>query len=1223
MMRSRLSVISATIFALVCGIVGFGAVPADQVFAFPRICAKNSTRTSTERWRAYRSTLSKDSRSAGECIANYEADQNRGRIVKHLTDPRARIDGAVYDTSVPQEATAQARLIVRLAGTNGTSVPANIQWETQMPDSKQRLDLMTYDPENEDVAVKVLEIKGSWQGSLKAAQDQAQKYVDQIKSATGRTVELWNLEGYEDTFYRGSPCKKDPSKLDGWKYTVGPVKGYEGVLLVKRERLECEKESSADPTEKEEREKLEDAKDLIAEDEDLPSDFDLSKDRDGNGKPDGEDLLELLLGDDDETLDRSMWPKWFATRFSDKLIREASARAELVLLGRNLNRLEKVISREVLERSLETAFRLAVSSPERISIELFESKMTRLLAGAEISRPLSSVVGKATAQKLKVGAIKGAATKIVEKGGVKMVTTTISEAAAKQFAKILGKYLMRLGITSPVAAIPVVGQALVAALDVWFTIELLLDLAELTGFNVWGDPHLATLDGLYYNLQSAGEFTLLRTGMGAEVQGRFEPLHGSTRVSQTTAIAVSYGGDRVEVQQTGLLVNGQQTSPADGETVVTDGGLAVSKRNGKWIVYTPGGLSVVGRQPSEMRVFGDPAAGATGLLGNNDGDPSNDLVSSQGVAVNAGNHTALHGWFADSWRISQENSSFTYAAGKNTASYTDKQFPSDIAQISDFSAEEIEAATAKCVEAGVEQGATMEACVLDTLVTGNDAFVQAAAATKALVDRAAVSFDENGVFLQTYDGQINSSMAHKTVVAVDQRSRAVGPFFDNQPYDFAVLSMPRHDKVELNLRLIVLGWASVGMGANISVADQPAVRILFDGQGTVTEGADRATIASDGEGLTVNGLPYRAFKVSMQVNHHGDSLKAKIAPQSISSVLGRGLAVDSVELRLDTKPADVASGLVIPFTAGSDVGSGLGVLETAGSEDIYDFELSEETDLLLQPSTGDVRVRLMRDNAVIAPQLGGRELLYRDLAPGSYRLSITSDRGAVESYHVNVIKRPEPQVFEYVVGESVEAGKVGGRPVEGAGRLETSASKDVYEFSVPEGGVTLVVDGDIWLDRSKLVEVSTGREIGRMNGHREYVVSGGRYQVVVEYPGRKMDYWFKTLVKPEAQVFEYVVGESVEAGKVGGRPVEGAGRLETSASKDVYEFSVPEGGVTLVVDGDIWLDRSKLVEVSTGREIGRMNGHREYVVSGGRYQVVVEYPGRKMDYWFRTAIKPM
>lgn len=1125
MMRSRLSVISATILALVSGLVGVVGLSETPASANPKPCRNNSMRKTTVKWSTERAaTRPPGFRHGGECIANYETQQNRGYIVRHLNDRRVALDHAVYDLWAPQEATAQARLIARLAGPSGLTVPLNIQWETGMPDSRQRLDVMTYDPTAVEGVVSVLELKGVWrEGGMERAQKQLDSYLDQIHSATGRPTRRWVLEGYRDVFYRGVRCNDGSTNVDGWKYTVKPDSNFSGVMSIARERVMCGTKTSLSPDDEKNLLAVADAKDALADGEGWPANVSLFRDGDGSGLLDSLELLRVATGSDDDEdgedgeggrFDPGIWTEEILRRMLSGRHLKPSDFDDIDKIDRGLRKLKKTVGKELTKDSFELAARLVGPVNQRISMAMFEAKMARLMTGATISRPLSSVVGNKAAQKMVSGAIKGTGTRIVEKSGTKIVVSTLSETAARQLAKIMGKYLMRLGVSAPAAGIPVVGPGLMVILDVWFTIELLLDLAELTGFNVWGDPHLATLDGLYYNLQSAGEFTLLRTGMGAEVQGRFEPLPGSTRVSQTTAIAVSYGGDRAEVQQNRLLVNGQQTSPVDGETVVTDGGLAVSKRNGKWVIYTPGGLSVVGRQPSEMQVFADPAAGATGLLGNNDGDPSNDLVSSQGVAVNAGNHAALHGWFADSWRISQENSSFTYAAGKNTASYTDKQFPSDIAQISDFSAEEIEAATAKCVEAGVEQGATMEACVLDTLVTGNDAFVQAAAATKALVDRAAVSFDENGVFLQTYDGQINSSMAHKTVVAVDQRSRAVGPFFDNQPYDFAVLSMPRHDKVELNLRLIVLGWASVGMGANISVADQPAVRVLFDGQGSVTEGADRATIVGDGEGRTVNGLPYRAFKVSMQVNHYGDSLKAKIAPQSISSVLGRGLAVDSVELRLDTKPADVASGLAIPFTAGSDVGSGMGVLETAGSEDIYDFELSEETDLLLQPSTGDVRVRLMRDNAVIAPQSGGSELLYRDLAPGNYRLSITSDRGAVESYHVNVIRRPEPQVFEYVVGESVEAGKVGGRPVEGAGRLETSASKDVYEFSVAEGGVTLVVDGSDWLYGSKLVEVSTGREIGRMNGHREYVVSGGRYQVVVESPGRKLDYWFRTAIKP-------------------------------------------------------------------------------------------------------------
>ena len=86
----------------------------------------------------------------------------------------------------------------------------------------------------------------------------------------------------------------------------------------------------------------------------------------------------------------------------------------------------------------------------------------------------------------------------------------------------------------------------------------------------------------------------------------------------------------------------------------------------------------------------------TGLLGNHDGDPLNDLVTRDGQAAQYGTDRGfLHGPFADAWRISQEQSLFTYAAGETTASFDDRDFPREI-RFSDYPADEVADARAAC-----------------------------------------------------------------------------------------------------------------------------------------------------------------------------------------------------------------------------------------------------------------------------------------------------------------------------------------------------------------------------------------------------------------------------------------------------------------------------------------------------------------------------------------------
>ena len=64
----------------------------------------------------------------------------------------------------------------------------------------------------------------------------------------------------------------------------------------------------------------------------------------------------------------------------------------------------------------------------------------------------------------------------------------------------------------------------------------------------WGDPHLETLDGGYYDFQGAGEFTLVRSDNGdVDVQVRATPSSVPGSVAANTAVAMRLGSTKVEI----------------------------------------------------------------------------------------------------------------------------------------------------------------------------------------------------------------------------------------------------------------------------------------------------------------------------------------------------------------------------------------------------------------------------------------------------------------------------------------------------------------------------------------------------------------------------------------------------------------------------------------------------------------------------------------------------
>jgi hypothetical protein len=115
----------------------------------------------------------------------------------------------------------------------------------------------------------------------------------------------------------------------------------------------------------------------------------------------------------------------------------------------------------------------------------------------------------------------------------------------------------------------------------------------------------------------------------------------------------------------------------------------------------------------------------TGLLGNNDGDKANDPIvrgTSKVLSVTP-EYDELYTSFADSWRISQQESLHDYNEDETTASMSNRAFP-------DRSAPPIEpkalaTAEATCKAGGILSLALLKNCAFDLAATGNQRYVRA------------------------------------------------------------------------------------------------------------------------------------------------------------------------------------------------------------------------------------------------------------------------------------------------------------------------------------------------------------------------------------------------------------------------------------------------------------------------------------------------------------------
>ncbi len=246
------------------------------------------------------------------------------------------------------------------------------------------------------------------------------------------------------------------------------------------------------------------------------------------------------------------------------------------------------------------------------------------------------------------------------------------------------------------------------------------------------DPHLTTFDGRRFDFQGAGEFVAAHDG-DFQIQVRETPWPNSRTVATNTAVAANVAADRVEVRllngHLNLLVNGAAT--ALGSASLPKGGklvlgtykhadlLAVDWPDGSYLLVTTFGTTSL-----TLLVSAAPghAGKLTGLLGNDNDDPADDLRVGAGAPITEANHDSLYPKYADSLRINQSGSLFSYDAGASTATYTDRSFP-------DKAPDPLPSAgwaKAVCQQYGITDPVSLAECLLDVASTGSAEFVGSA-----------------------------------------------------------------------------------------------------------------------------------------------------------------------------------------------------------------------------------------------------------------------------------------------------------------------------------------------------------------------------------------------------------------------------------------------------------------------------------------------------------------
>jgi RHS repeat-associated protein len=256
-----------------------------------------------------------------------------------------------------------------------------------------------------------------------------------------------------------------------------------------------------------------------------------------------------------------------------------------------------------------------------------------------------------------------------------------------------------------------------------------------------GDVHLKTLDGIAYDFQGAGEYTLVKsTTDDFEIQTRQEPWNNSNSVTINTAAVIQLGGQKIGFyldDPNPVRINGVAVNIPDGalygigQTLIARSGVAynIFSANGDTIELTLTNCISLSISLADNR-----KGNVVGLLGDYNNSLNNEFALRDGTVIGSSlSQQDLYGRYSNSWRIAQSDSFFNYAVGQTTDTFTNLNFPLGFVNITP---QALAAATQIAKNAGITDPILLQNAIYDLVISNNDtAFLQGYTVQQQTVNR--------------------------------------------------------------------------------------------------------------------------------------------------------------------------------------------------------------------------------------------------------------------------------------------------------------------------------------------------------------------------------------------------------------------------------------------------------------------------------------------------------